>query len=84
MSEVLRSACPNRRLLYPFCLRPDQCRLPQEGHLEAGGSLAMWCRSRKFMMHECCLYSFFHGESFGSGATHSLCFFFSPHTPKHM
>lgn len=32
----------------------------------------------------CCLYSFFHGESFRSGATHSLCFSFSLHTPKHM
>lgn len=51
MSEALKSACPNRRLLYPFCLRLDQCHLSQEGHLESGGSLAMWCRSRKFMMH---------------------------------
>ena len=42
-----------------------------------------WCRSRKLLQHEHCIYSFFHGENFRSGATHPLCFSFSPHTPKH-
>ena len=42
-----------------------------------------WRRSRKLLQHEHRFYAFFHGENFGSGATHPLCFSFSPHTPKH-